>query len=1072
MNWRLGIDLGTNSLGWWAFKVKRDRNRWRIQGSLDGGVYIFPEGREPAKRGRVGDSNAVQRRLARGMRRNRDRRKVRLRAFMRELVRLGLMPEAGDKQRNEPFLTKDKAGDPNQFNPYRLRAEGVERILEPYELGRALFHLGLRRGFKSNRAEQSDDDGGNLKERIKGLSDALGGKTLGQFQWARLQAELKQQNSEHKPRGIRFRGDEEFYPARAMYAEEFEAIRQRQAPHYQGSGNKPKLTAEDWERLRDRYILFQRSLRPVERGACQFFPDEPRHWRATPIGHDFRIYQELNSLKWLDNDFKEHFLDAEQHAVVLNLLMTRKSEVKFDSLRKQKRVNGELLFSECIRFNLENEKRKGLKNHGVAKMFSSASVLLPLWKQRCAGGGDGGILDDIFTVLLEESDPEKLASRLVADFDLEQDVIKALEELHISRATSNVSRRLMEAIIPMMRDHRLMYWEAVGKLFDDEGKFLHHSHLPESSGYERLPYYGEILRGSMLGAQPEADPVSQPEAHFGRINNPTVHVALNSLRRVVNSLIGRFGGQPVEIHVELARDLKRSREQRDETTKRQATEQEINKSIRDKLREHDISEPSGRDIKKVKLWEELGENDLARCCPFSGRIISFAQLLNGKAEMEHILPFKRTLDDSMANLTVAMRWANRLKGNHTPYEAFASGSHIGSGISWETVSNRAQKLPANKRWRFGPDAMKRFEGENDFLARQLTDNAYIARSATRYLKCLKGVEQIVPNCGRLTSLLRGKWQLNRILSDYNRKQRDDHRHHAIDAAVIALADRSVLKSVSEQTGRGADDKVRIMVPALPANIEEAIRGRVPEIVVAFKPDHGWQGKMFRETAYGYVQPDRRDPEFSEHSLVARKSLTDLTLGECECIRDPNLRKGCLDYLANAKNTGETRQRALARFAQDYGVRRVRILVNDQTAQEISSASYKRYVPESYVCCDVWRLPKGNPGCWKSNEYKWEGIYWSYVDMSGGLSCPEEKKPHPAAKFVCRLHKNDMIAYEEGTEMRIMRVAGFSTTNNKLDVVPHFVADPAQRHVSINQLGIRGIRKLHVTADGRVRGHQR
>ena len=821
MSWRLGIDLGTNSLGWWAFKVERDGRRWRVEESLGGGVYIFPEGREPAKRGRVGDSNAVRRRLARGMRRNRDRRKARLRALMRELVRLGLMPDPG-KHRDELFQTPARVADPDRFNPYRLRAEGLERTLEPYELGRVLFHLGLRRGFKSNRIERSDDDDSNLKDRIAGLHDALNGKTLGQFQWETFNAEKGQQRPGSKPAGVRFRGGGKFYPDRSMYAAEFDAIRERQAPHH-------RLRTEDWKRLRDRYVLFQWPLKPVERGRCEFFPEEQRHWRDTPIGHDFRIYQELNSLKWFDENFAEHPLDAEQCVAVLDLLLTRKSEVKFDSLRKQKRTDGSLLFPDCVRFNYEDGKRKGLRNHGIAKMLSDDPVLTTLWEQRCAGEGDGGVLDDIFTALQEEADPATFGSRLAEVFGLERNAIEALGKLRLSRATASVSRRFMEAIVPVMQDQGLMYWEAVGELADDEGTPLHHSHRPDAGDRELLPYYGEILRGSMLGGDPTADSSSQPEVHFGKINNPTVHVALNSLRRVVNDLIARFGGPPAEIHVELSRNLKRSRKQRDEITVRQAREERENKRIRDELEKHRITVPSALDVKKVRLWEELGETELARRCPFSGKPISFAQLLNGDAEIEHLLPFKRTLDDSMANLTVALRWANRLKGNRTPHEAFASDAYVKYGIRWETVSRLAQRLPSNKAWRFGPDAMVRFEGENDFVARQLTDNAYIARSAVHYLGCLEGVEQIVPNRGGLTALLRGKWRLNGILSDDNRKTREDHRHHAIDAAVIALGDRSVLKSVSDQTGRGADDRVRIEVPDLSANIEDAIRRRVPEI---------------------------------------------------------------------------------------------------------------------------------------------------------------------------------------------------------------------------------------------------
>lgn len=1058
IQWRLGIDLGTNSLGWWAFGVTKKNGRWDIAESLGGGVYIFPNGREPAKGGRVGDSNAVERRLARSIRRNRDRRKTRLRAFMKELVMLKLMPSSR-KERDKLFQTPSGAQDPDLYNPYRLRAEAVERKLTPYELGRALFHLGLRRGFKSNRIEQgTDKDGGKLKESIGCLRSQLEGRTLGQFLWEQLCEEKKHQERGSLASGIRFRGYNELYPDRAMYEEEYEAIRTYQTSHH-------SLSSEDWDRLRDRYVLFQWPLKPVERGSCRFCPEEPRHWRDTPIGHDFRVYQEVNALRWFDLNHCEHSLDKEQRDNVLKLLMKQKSEVKFAALRKKKRKDGTLLFEGCTRFNLENVKRKGLKPHTVAATFSKDPVLAPLWEQRCSQVGDAGRLDDIYEALFIKNEQGGLESYLAEHFDLDDGVINILSKLKLSRDTANVSRKFMSDIVPVMRDQGLLYFEAVNELTNDDGNSLHHSYFPESKNLTQLPYYGEILRDSMIGADSGKDRDEEPEKHFGKINNPTVHVALNSLRRVVNSLINRFGSTPVEIHLELTRDLKKSREARDEINRNQAIGQRENDRIRSDLKKYDIAHPSGREIKKVKLWEELGKTKMARCCPFSGKTISFAQLFNGDAEIEHILPFKRTLDDSMSNLTVAMRWANKLKGNRTPYEAFATNAHAKDGIKWETVANAGKRLGDKKDWRFGPDAMRDFEEKNNFIARQLTDNAYIARAAASYLKCLKGVEQIVPNRGQLTALLRGKWKLNEILSDKNIKSREDHRHHAIDAAVVGLANRSVLKSISDQTARDANGQERIRVRDLPEQLKRNINEQASEIVVAFKPDHGWQGAMYKESAYGFVD----DPDMPRHNLVIRKPLSGLTLKECDQIRDPIIRRQVESLGLKEMKEKSKVKAALDRFSEKHGIKSVRILVTDQTVKSIPSAPYKGYAPDSYVCCDIWRLPEGKTGAWKKGVYKWQGVYWPYAETPNGVPAPQKKCPHPAAKFITRLFKNDMIVYEDNNQTCIMRVAGFSTTNHKLDIVPHFAADPPQTYVSINVLGNKGLRKLRVAPDGQIKG---
>lgn len=1063
MKWRLGIDLGTTSLGWWAFKVGKTGKRWQPRASLGGGVYIFPSGREPASRGRVGDGNAVQRRLARMARRTRDRRKARLRAFMHELVRLGLMPES-DEQRRKLFHTLPGSTDPHRFNPYFLRAQALERTLEPCELGRALFHLGLRRGYKSNRIGQQDDNDGEFMERIANLKNELDGKTLGQFQWAQIRNDLGRQVSGDDPEGIRFRDRDPFFPERSMYEDEFERIRQRQAPEHD-------LAPEDWVRLKDHYVLFQWPLKPASRGFCPFFPNEMRHWKDTPVGQDFRVYQELNELKWFDRDFRQRDLDAQQYAAVRDLLLSRKSEVTFAALRKLKKADKSLLFPDGSHFNLEMEDRarSGLKPHGMVRILAKNPVLAPFWESRCTDAGDGGRLDDIFAVLLEEADPQALAARLCAEFSLEGEAIEAFGALRLSRVTAGESRKFMAAIVPVLRDQRLPYGEAVREIRDDEGKPLHPSHPPVGSNYEALPYYGEILRGSMAGMDPEADPATRPEQHFGKIGNPSAHMALNSLRRVLNALISRFGGPPVEIHVELSLDLKNSRKKRDIASALRARNKKDHDRIRQELEALGIRTPCARDIRKYRLWEELDEDARARCCPFTGTPISPAQLFGDEVEIEHILPFKRTLDDSMANLTVAMRWASRLKGDRTPWEAFAEGAHSEDGIPWETVAQRAAHLPAHKKWRFGQNAMQIFGRGHDFIARQLTDHAYIARSATRYLGCLKGVEQVVSNRGQLTALLRARWHLNRILSEDDRENRNDHRHHAIDAAVIALADRSVLESVSDRSRRGTDDRVQVVVPDLDERMYASIHQQAHDIVVAFKPDHGLQGQMFNATAYGFIEPGRRDPAFPEHTLVTRKPVTNLTLKECERIRDPRIRKDVAACLDAAREASEPHKKALARFSKERGIRRVRILIRDQAARQIGSAPYKWYAISAYACCDIWRVPKSKAGQYVPGEFAWRGVFWSYVDVCRESFSAAERKPHPAARFICRLYKNDMIAYRENGEVHVMRVAGFSTTNNRLDVAPHCDAGPGQRHVSINQLGMNHLQKLHVTPDGAVKG---
>ena len=118
---------------------------------------------------------------------------------------------------------------------------------------------------------------------------------------------------------------------------------------------------------------------------------------------------------------------------------------------------------------------------------------------------------------------------------------------------------------------------------------------------------------------------------------------------------------------------------------------------------------------RLRLWEELNPDDpLDRRCPYTGEQIGLNSVFSAEVEIEHILPFSRTLDDGIGNKTLSMRHANRFKGQQTPFEAFSLSP---KGYDWAEISTRAVNLPKNKSWRFNPDAMDRYnDSERNFLA--------------------------------------------------------------------------------------------------------------------------------------------------------------------------------------------------------------------------------------------------------------------------------------------------------------------------------------------------------------------
>ena len=1047
MTWRLALDMGTNSLGWAAFTLNATG---QIRELKDSGVRIFSDGREPSSKDRVGESLAVERRLARGARRNRDRRLRRKKQLIVRLVQLGLMPE--DAKARKKLETLD---------PYHLRAAAVEGTLTPHELGRALFHICQRRGFLSNRKSDGDDEEtGKIKPKISELREKLGNQTLGQW----LNSRLKMGKS------IRFRGEDgDLYADRAMYIHEFDKIRVRQEVSH-------SLSPADWDDLRNgnkdqRFdgIFFQRKLKPVERGRCEFFIEEYRAHKDLPIAHEFRILQEVGNLQYYDENQDKHELDDNQRARLLDCL-NRQKTIAFNAVRKLRNPDGSPVFPRTCLFNLESGPRDKLNGNATAFTMRKPDILGNIWDDLTPENQNY-----MLEMLHDADDDNQLIKDLMTDFSFNEEQAKAVSKFKLSSATTHLSRKFMMRCAAIMREDNMGYDAAVREVYDDNGEYLHHSAYVVDQILEKLPYYGELLKGSVIGAKPaDFDAADNPEQHYGKINNPTVHVALNQLRKVINRLIDRFG-PPSEIHVELVRDLKKTAHARDKDAKKNKKSAKANDDRAILFRElNGGRDPSGLDLKKMRLWEELGPDQLTRHCPFSGKIISAAMLFNGEAEIEHILPFSRTLDNGTANLTVAIRQANRLKGNRTPYEAFAGDTHADQGMVWRDIAERAKSFREYKRWRFDADAMDKFEEEGGFLARQLIDNAYISKLTKRYLSHICDQNKIATIPGGLTAMMRGKWHLNSLLGDHNYKERNDHRHHAIDAFVVGLTDRGMLKRVADNTKRGADGLEHIDLPDI-TPLRNQLREKLDSMIISFKPDHGINGKMYKETAYGIVPPDKQDADLKGYNLVTRKKITSLTEKEIGAIRNRGWRKRVEQHVYDAKANGIKQDKALADFGQENNIKTIRILVSNQSATIIPSAPFKAYAPDSYVCVDIWQLPKGKPGKWKKGEFEWKGAYWSYADCKGEIPDKNDGKIddnpiHPAAKFITRLFKNDMIELEENGESKIMKVAGLNKSSGRLDLRPQYETEGKQDFKTISVWIKNNFkRKLHLHVDGQIKG---
>lgn len=851
MRYRLALDLGSTSLGWAMIRLNARDEPCAI---IKAGVRIFSDGREPAGKGQIGASLAATRREKRAMRRRRDRLLMRKASMMRTLIEYGFFPS--DEMQRKALET---------LNPYTLRAKGLNEALTPAEFGRALFHINQRRGFKSNRkTDKKDNDSGALKTAIKKLRETLATencRTVGELLNKRLTDTSK--SPQERTVRARYRQDKilkddgktkinkyyDLYIDRSMIEHEFDVLWIKQ------NELNPSLF-NDKARDNLKYVLlYQRPLKPVKAGRCTFMPEEERAPLALPSTQRFRMYQEVNNLRILREGLKEEALTLQQRDDLIAKLETT-SKLTFTQIKKLLGGGG------AAQFNFEDLKRQELKGNTTSASLGKADLFGDDWFKFNEAKQDAIVMQ-----LVKEENETKLIRWLQDETGVDEQRAEAIANASLPEGYGSLCEKALARILPELKcdvvtydkaalaagfHHSLWEYDEIPSRTFYSGKEVTDKQTGEIKKihlFLDLPYYGEYLQRHVgFGS---GKPEDTPEKRYGKIANPTVHIGLNQVRLVVNALIKRYG-HPSEIIVELARDLKQSREQKKEETQRQADNQKRNARMRtDIANTLKISEErvSRDDIEKMILWEELSDNVADRRCPYSGAQISLTMLHSDAVEIEHILPFSQTLDDSLNNKTVAMRQANRIKGNRTPWDAH--NDFATQGWKFEEMIARAEQMPKSKRYRFGEEGYQRWlKDDKGFLARALNDTRHLSKVAFEYLKLICPDTRVIP--GRMTAMLRAKFGLNDVLSLRGEKNRNDHRHHAVDACVIAVTDQGLLQRFAKASASAREKQVNKLVESMPLpwdSYREHVQRAVENIWVSHKPDHDYQTEMFDQTIY-------------------------------------------------------------------------------------------------------------------------------------------------------------------------------------------------------------------------------
>ena len=1059
----LGLDIGVQSVGWAIIPtdggpdaVTTDPDL--VKKCIRCGVRCFDGGADCGKkqwedgfaRGLDKSSN-LTRRTARQIRRGFWRRRRRIAKLFSLLQEYGLLPSPGKKTAEERQKLIQRQVDPvlasqylpqnhriaDHLLPYILRREALNQKLELIAFGRALLHLAQRRGFLSNRKTQvrEDENEGKVKTGISELQQQMeecGARTLGEY-FASIDP------TEHRIRGR--------YTSREMYKKEFEMIWKKQAEYH------PEVLTESLHRKIYAAIFWQRPLKSQKHtiGLCGLESGRRRAQLASIPVQRFRLWQKILDMRICDGCGESRELTHEEQDRIAGELEVC-GRLPFSKIRKI------LNLKKGFHLNYEEEEETGDRKRGLVGNTTMAQIYT------CFTDAGQQVLWNTLTdirkqqiaeEILQFENTEALAQRLRKVFEFDTHLAQTLSRITVEQGYTLLSLAAIRKILPLMVEKRIPFASARKEIYGEQIAI----ECKRTDGvHELLPPVLKTL---------------------SELRNPVVLRALTEVRKVVNAIVRRFG-KPAFIHVELARDMKRSRKERQKIQKKMTDREKERETARRAIQERmKFPEVHSGDIEKYLLAEECRWT-----CPYTGKTITMENLFGSHPgfDIEHIIPYSRSFDNSFSNKTLCDSGENRMKKkNRTPCESYSSDPE-----RWHGILVRLQGF----RGPYAKIKLERFlqeKTDEDFSNRMLSDTRFISRKAGEYLSVLYGglwdsggTRRIQVNTGGITAILRRAWDLNSILNPGNTgKTREDHRHHAVDAAVIACCNASVvmkLSSASEEQSRKGNrpDAIRIDPPVREfRNILETV---IRKIIVSHRCDRSVSGAFHQETFYGLVPGNGEEPggKKKESSMVrVRKPLATLSRNEVEKIADPHIRERVTGVLGenDPKKFFQNEDNLPfleSRDGRKIPIRRVTLLV-PMTVRTIGKGIRERHVVlgENHHMELFFKkegkkeVPDGDP----------VSMFEAYQREKRGE--PIVKRDHgPGTRFLCSLHKRECLEiYDpENQEVRLYVISTIKS-NKQIFYQLHSDAVPAasKKGLSVTPETFvkKGVRKVYVDVLGEI-----
>ena len=740
--------------------------------------------------------------------------------------------------------TAKNSGKEGYFQALKWRADALSKQLGIEEVAYALSDINGAINNSSKRLAM-------ISDRSKELY--FNRQTIGQYLMQRLD-----ENPNASLTNIIF--------YRQDYMDEFETIWEQQAKYH------PELTPELKKEIRDIIIFYQRNLKSCKNlvSYCELEHSEKEVLidgkkktiltgskvcaKSSPLFQDFKIWQILNNIevsvvghqkkKIKRNEAQLSLFDDTQIETLKRFLNQEEKDILYKELSIKEKMNKrdvlKLLFENPKILDLNYKEVEG--NRTMAALFRAFQEIISL-----TGNGEYdfakmpadevmAITSEIFSGLGYKTDFLTFDPLLEGKAFEQQPAYRLWHLLYSYTSDNSVTgdeallNRIQDicgfekkyatilANISMPLDYGSLSAKAIRKILPYMMKGYEYSEACQMAGYRHSAR--SLTKEELENKQYKS---RLDEIKRNSLRNPVVEKILNQMINVVNEIVATYG-KPDEIRIEMARELKKSQEERqllDSAIRQNTAESEKLKKVLEE--EFGIKHVTRNDILRLKLYNELKLNGYKTL--YSNTYIPREDLFSKRFDIEHIIPKARLFDDSFSNKTLEVRDINIEKGNMTAYDYIAGKFDENYLADYES---RVEELYAQKvisKTKRNNLLMKEEEIPSDFLERDLRDSQYIARKAREILEEL--VPFVVTTTGAVTSRLREDWQLVNLMQELNWDKydalglteqhtdkngniikrikewtkRNDHRHHAMDALTIAFTKRSIVQYLSNLNAR-------------------------------------------------------------------------------------------------------------------------------------------------------------------------------------------------------------------------------------------------------------------------------